>query len=54
LIHRRRRRQPAPRLADGFQPVLIGSGVTLFHEMTRQIDLKLPECRPFRNGCVLV
>jgi hypothetical protein len=22
--------------------------------MTRQIDLKLLECRPFKNGCVLV
>jgi hypothetical protein len=36
------------------QPVLLGSGVTRFHEMTRQIDLKLLECRPFKNGCVLV
>ena len=30
------------------------SGVTLFHEMTRQINLKLLEYRPFKNGCVLV
>jgi len=22
--------------------------------MTRQIDLQLLECRPFKNGCVLV
>jgi len=36
------------------QPVLLGSGIPLFHEMTRQIDLKLLECRPFKNGCVLV
>ena len=35
-------------------PVLLGSGVPLFHSMTRQIDLELLECRPFRNGCVLV
>jgi hypothetical protein len=30
------------------------AGVTLFHEMTRQINLKLLECRPFKTGCVLV
>jgi dihydrofolate reductase len=35
-------------------PVLLGSGVPLFHPMGRQIDLELLECRPFRNGCVLV
>jgi dihydrofolate reductase len=34
------------------QPVLLG--VPLCHEMTRQIDLKLLESRPFKNGCVLV
>jgi hypothetical protein len=34
--------------------VLLGSGVPLLHPMGRQIDLKLRECRPFRNGCVLV
>jgi dihydrofolate reductase len=36
------------------QPVLLGSGIPLFHEITHQIDLKLLECRPFRNGGVLV
>jgi dihydrofolate reductase len=35
-------------------PVLLGSGVPLFHEMKRQIDLELVECKPFKNGCVLV
>jgi dihydrofolate reductase len=35
-------------------PVLLGSGIPLFHPMTRQIDLELQECRPFKNGCVLV
>ena len=35
-------------------PVLLGAGIPLFHEMTRQIDLELLECRPFKNGCVLV
>jgi dihydrofolate reductase len=35
-------------------PVLLGSGVPVFHPMSRQIDLELLECRPFKNGCVLV
>lgn len=35
-------------------PVLLGSGVPLFHEMKRQIDLELIDCKPFKNGCVLV
>jgi dihydrofolate reductase len=35
-------------------PVLLGSGIPLFHEMKRQIDLELLECKAFQNGCVLV
>jgi dihydrofolate reductase len=35
-------------------PVLLGSGIPLFHAMSRQIDLELRECRAFKNGCVLV
>ncbi len=35
-------------------PILLGSGTRLFHEMNRQIDLELLECRPFKNGCVYV
>lgn len=35
-------------------PVLLGSGIPLFYEMDRQIDLELIECRPFKNGCVFV
>ena len=35
-------------------PVLLGTGVPLYHPMTRQTDLELKECRPFKNGCVLV
>lgn len=35
-------------------PVLLGSGIPLFHEMSRQIDLELLACRPFKNGCVFV
>jgi dihydrofolate reductase len=33
-------------------PILLGSGIPLFHEMGRQIDLELMECRPFKNGCI--
>ncbi len=35
-------------------PVLLGSGVPLFYEMSRQIDLQLLECKPLKNGCVYV
>src|SRR4051794_34017017 len=35
-------------------PVLLGSGIPLFHSMNKQIDLELIECRPFKNGCVHV
>jgi dihydrofolate reductase len=35
-------------------PILLGSGIPLFHPMNRQIDLELRECRAFKNGCVLV
>jgi dihydrofolate reductase len=35
-------------------PVLLGSGIPLFHEMKRQIDLELLECKRFKNGCVYV
>ena len=35
-------------------PLLLGSGVPLFHEMKRQIDLELIECKRFKNGCVYV
>jgi len=35
-------------------PVLLGSGIPLFHEMKGQIDLELLECKTFRTGCVLV
>ncbi len=33
-------------------PVLLGSGIPLFHEMRRQIDLDLIECKRLKNGCV--
>lgn len=35
-------------------PVLLGQGVPLFHEMSRQINLELLVCQTFKNGCVLV
>jgi dihydrofolate reductase len=35
-------------------PVLLGSGIPLFHPLSRQIDLELLECRAFKNGCVYV
>ncbi len=35
-------------------PVLLGQGIPLFHEMKRQINLELLECKPFKNGCVYV
>jgi dihydrofolate reductase len=35
-------------------PILLGSGIPLFHPMDQQIDLELLQCKPFKNGCVLV
>ena len=35
-------------------PVLLGSGIPLFLDMDRQIDLELLECKTFKTGCVLV
>ncbi|HKE58944.1 MAG TPA: dihydrofolate reductase family protein [Pyrinomonadaceae bacterium] len=35
-------------------PVLLGSGVPLFHECSGQIDLKLIECKELSKGCVLL
>ena len=35
-------------------PVLLGSGIPLFVEMERRIDLELTECRQFKNGCVML
>jgi dihydrofolate reductase len=41
-------------LGFNIHPVLLGSGIPLYHPMRRQIDLELTECRPFKNGCVYV
>jgi dihydrofolate reductase len=35
-------------------PVLLGSGIPLFHEMNHQIDLELIDCKPFKNGTVMI
>jgi dihydrofolate reductase len=35
-------------------PVLLGSGIPVFHEMDHQIDLDLLECKVLKNGCVVV
>jgi dihydrofolate reductase len=35
-------------------PVLISSGIPLFYDMKKQINLKLIECRELKNGCVLL
>ena len=35
-------------------PVLLGSGIPLFHEMKQQIDLELINCQPLKNGCVVL
>lgn len=35
-------------------PVLLCSGIPLFLEMQKQINLELIECKPFKNGCVYV
>jgi dihydrofolate reductase len=35
-------------------PVLLGSGIPLFHEMKRQIDLELLACKVFKNGTLMV
>lgn len=35
-------------------PVLLGSGIPLFYEMSHQIDLELIDSKVLKNGCVLV
>jgi len=33
-------------------PVLLGSGIPIFHKMKKQIDLELLRCRSLKTGCV--
>jgi dihydrofolate reductase len=35
-------------------PVLLGSGIPLFHKMKRQINLELADCKQLQNGCVVL
>jgi len=35
-------------------PVLLGSGIPLFYEMSRQINLELIDCNQLKNGCVVL
>ena len=35
-------------------PVLLGSGIPLFCDMDRRIDLELLECKQLENGCVFL
>jgi dihydrofolate reductase len=35
-------------------PVLLGSGIPIFHELNHQVNLELTDCKTFKNGCVLV
>jgi dihydrofolate reductase len=35
-------------------PILLGDGIPLFLPMQLQVSLNLRECRPFKDGCVLV
>jgi len=35
-------------------PVLLGSGIPLYYEMSRQIDLELKECKQLSSGCVML
>lgn len=35
-------------------PILLGSGIPLFHIMNRQINLELIHCKTFKNGCVAI
>jgi dihydrofolate reductase len=35
-------------------PVLLGSGIPLFHNLKSQLNLELTECRQLSNGCVVL
>lgn len=35
-------------------PVLLGTGIPLFYEMKKQINLKLIKCQELKNGCVVL
>ena len=35
-------------------PILLGSGIPLFHEIGHQVDLELIKYKTFKNGCVSI
>jgi dihydrofolate reductase len=35
-------------------PILLGSGIPLLQPMNRQINLELLDCKPAKNGCVIL
>ena len=41
-------------LGLNIHPILLGSGIPLFHEMAQQIDLELVKSQQLSNGCVFV
>jgi dihydrofolate reductase len=41
-------------LGVNIHPVLLGSGIPLFCEMEKKIDLELRECKQLKNGCVVL
>lgn len=41
-------------LGVNIQPVLLGSGIPLFHEMKEQINLELIESKVIKAGCVYI
>lgn len=41
-------------LGVNIHPVLLGSGIPLFAELDRRIELKLRDCKPTKNGCVVL
>jgi len=41
-------------LGVNIHPVLLGSGLPLFAEMNRKIELELRECKQLKNGCVVL
>jgi dihydrofolate reductase len=41
-------------IGHNIHPILLGSGIPLFHEMDQQIDLELMKCQQLSNGCVFV
>lgn len=41
-------------LGVNIHPVLLGSGIPLFCEMNRRVDLQLRDCKQLQNGCVVL